>query len=177
MNTIPPDSAIPPAAYPPAQPDAGAIPAHNAERRAADRRREPTRISGAFPLAGRRMKNRRAAEHSRPYFVDRFSSGMLLCVLLLVLASLIDAVLTLHLLAAGGEEVNPLMDCLLNHSIEAFLIGKYLLTVVGLPLLLIFKNHYLFGTRLRIGYLIPAAVALYIVLIAYQITLVRQYLI
>ena len=66
------------------------------------------------------------------------------------------------------------MNRLLNHSVEAFVIGKYLLTVLGLPVLLIFRNHYLFGTRLRVGYLIPACVAMYAILIGYQIILINQ---
>lgn len=119
------------------------------------------------------MKNRREEEHKTAYYVDRFSSGMLLCVMLLVFSSLVDAALTIRVLSAGGEEVNPLMDILLNHSIEAFVVGKYLLTVVGLPLLLIFKNHYLFGTPFRVGHLIGVAVALYFVLITYQIALIE----
>jgi hypothetical protein len=145
------------------------------QRARSDRRKKPTSPWDAWRLKGRRMRNRRTNEHRQPYFVDRFSSGMLLCVLMLIVASLVDAALTIRVLRAGGEEVNPLMECLLNHSLEAFVIGKYLLTVVGLPLLLIFKNHYLFGTRLRVGHLIGVAVALYCVLIGYQIVLIENY--
>jgi hypothetical protein len=118
------------------------------------------------------MKNRRAHEHRQPYFTDRFSPAMLLGVLMLVLASLADAGLTVYALHGGGSEVNPLMNCLLNHGVTTFLIGKYVLTVVGLPVLLIFQNHYLFGTRMRVGYLIPVCVAMYAVLIGYQIILI-----
>jgi hypothetical protein len=49
------------------------------------------------------------------------------------------------------------------------------LTVVGLPLLLIYQNHYLFGTRIRVGYMIPFTLVLYAVLIVYQIVLIREY--
>jgi hypothetical protein len=151
-------------------------PRANVERRAEpDRRQTPTATWRAFLPAGRRMRNRRGSEHRRPYFVDRFSCGMLLGVAMLILASLVDAILTVHILQAGGEEINPLMDRLLSHSVEAFVLGKYVLTVVGLPLLLIFKNYYLFGTRLRVGHLVPAAVATYGVLIGYQILLIHQY--
>jgi hypothetical protein len=87
---------------------------------------------------------------------------------------LVDAGLTVHVLYGGGAEMNPVMDGLLSHGIEAFVIGKYLLTVLGLPVLLIFRNHYLFGTRLRVGHLIPASLALYVVLITYQIILIDQ---
>jgi hypothetical protein len=139
------------------------------ERRAEpDRRAQSTSPWGAFPPAGRRMRNRRADEHGRPYFVDRFSATTLTFILMLLIASLLDGILTIRLIEAGGREVNPVMNRLLDHGVLPFLLGKYLLTVVGLPVLLIFKNYYLFGTRVRVGYLIPSIVALYAVLIAYQ---------
>jgi hypothetical protein len=146
-----------------------------ANRRAkSDRRQQPTSPWGAFPPAGLRMRSRRLEEHRRPYFTDRFSPVMLLGVLMLVVATIVDGGLTVYVLQAGGSEANPLMERLLNHSVEAFLIGKYLLTVVGLPVLLIFRNYYLFGTQLRVGYLIPVTVALYAVLIGYQVILIDQ---
>ncbi len=119
------------------------------------------------------MHSRRRREHRQPYFVNRFSLPTLTFVVMLVGASMVDAILTLYILATGGNEINPLMDHLLNRGILPFLLGKYLLTVAGLPLLLIFKNHYLFGTRLRVGYLIPVIVVLYLVLIGYQLALVH----
>jgi hypothetical protein len=143
-------------------------------RSQADRRQKPTSPWGAFPPAGLRMKNRRAREHCQPYFTDRFSPVIFVGVILLIVATFVDAGLTVYVLHGGGCEVNPLMDRLLSHSIEAFVIGKYLLTVVGLPVLLIFRNYYLFGTQLRVGYLIPVSVALYAVLIGYQVILIDQ---
>jgi hypothetical protein len=141
-------------------------------RAESDRRQQPTSPWAAFPPAGRRLKMRRAAEHRRPYFTDRFSLGMFIGILALIVASLVDAALTVYILHRGGSEVNPLMSTLLDHGISAFVIGKYALTVAGLPFLLIFRNHYLFGTRLRIGYLIPVCVVLYAILIGYQIILI-----
>jgi hypothetical protein len=149
--------------------------AAEADRRArSDRRQKPTSPWGAFPPAGRRMRNRRVEEHRQSYFADRFSPVVLTGVLMLIIATFVDAGLTVYVLHGGGSEVNPLMDRLLNHSVEAFVIGKYLLTVVGLPVLLIFRNYYLFGTQLRVGYLIPVTVALYAVLIGYQVILIDQ---
>jgi hypothetical protein len=144
-----------------------------ADRRAqTDRRQQPTSPWGALPPAGQRMRNRRAHEHLQPYFTDRFSPSMLMCVLALIFVSLLDAGLTIYVLYGGGSEVNPLMNYLLSHSITTFVVGKYVLTVVGLPVLLIFQNYYLFSTRLRVGYLIPFSVAMYTVLIGYQIILI-----
>jgi hypothetical protein len=156
--------------------DGPAAPAPVQERSPTDRRRRPTSPWWALPPAGARTRNRRAAEHRLAYFVDRFPPATLILILLLLLATLLDAVLTLTLLNAGGEELNPLMGRLLDHGVLAFLLGKYVLTAGGLPLLLIFKNFYLFGTRIRVGHLIPALVALYAVLIAYQLWLLYPYL-
>ena len=113
-----------------------------------------------------------AAEHRRAYFVDRFSATLFVQIIAVLILCVVDAVLTLALIHRGGEEFNPLMGCLLAHGMRPFLIGKYVLTAVGLPLLLIFKNHGLFGTRFRVGHLIPIIVALYLVLIAYQTILI-----
>ncbi|MEN6405217.1 MAG: DUF5658 family protein [Thermoguttaceae bacterium] len=144
------------------------------ERRREDRRRRPTSPWAAFWPFGHRMQNRRANDHRRPYFVDRFSSAMFVVVVMLLLATLLDGFLTLRLLEAGADEVNPVMDYLLDYGALPFLAGKYLLTVVGLPLLLIFKNHTLFGTPLRVAHLIPVVVGLYIVLLGYQLVLMHD---
>jgi hypothetical protein len=140
-----------------------------------DRRKAPTNRWAAFSVSGRRLRNRRADEHRRAYFVDRFSPTTFVLVLMLLVASVIDAVLTIHLLRAGAKEINPLMDGLLERGIEPFLLIKYVLTAGGLPLLLIYQNHHLFGTRIRVGYLIPVVVAMYAVLIGYQLVLMHNY--
>ena len=93
---------------------------------------------------------------------------------MLLLASIVDAILTIHLLREGADEINPLMDGLLEHGIQPFLIIKYVLTAGGLPLLLIYQKHRLFGTRVCVGYLIPIAVAMYAVLIGYQLVLIHR---
>ena len=141
-------------------------------RREPDRRTAPTRVWGAFPPAGWRMRARRAAEHHCPYFIDRFPATLFVLIIVVLVLCVVNAVLTLELLQCGGEEFNPLMGFLLDHGMRSFLIGKYVLTAVGLPLLLIFKNHFLFGTRFRVGHLIPIIVTLYLVLIAYQTLLI-----
>jgi hypothetical protein len=142
------------------------------QRKQQDRRIVPTGPWSAFPPAGLRMRARRADEHRQPYFVDRFSATTLALILMILVSCVADAVLTIHLLGSGAEEVNPLLKHLLQRGILHFLVGKYVLTVIGLPLLLIFKNFYLFGTRFRVGHSFPAIVVLYLILIAYQIALI-----
>jgi hypothetical protein len=133
-----------------------------------DRREAPTSLWDTLRSAGGRQQHRRASEHRQPYFVDRFSAITLALIVLLLAFSTLDAVLTLFLLDEGFHEINPVMAHLLNKGLLWFLLGKYVLTAAGLPLLVIFKNYYLFGTRFRVSYLIPVFVAAYMVLLSYQ---------
>jgi hypothetical protein len=93
---------------------------------------------------------------------------MRLLVTLLLTFSVADAAATLCLLGRGCEEANPLMQLLLDRGAMAFLLGKYVLTAAGLPILLIFQNHRLFGTPIRVVSLLPCLVALYLILLGYQ---------
>ncbi len=124
------------------------------QRDQSDRRQVPGGFWGEFHL--------RAHQEQYPVFT-------LAMIVLLLAFSIADAAITLDLLSGSDhEEINPLMNHLLNKGLLPFLLGKYVLTSAGLPLLLIFKNDFLFGTRFRVGYLIPAFVVAYMVLIGYQ---------
>lgn len=145
-------------------------------RSQSDRRTTPTSPRGAFPPTGQRTHLRRAEEHQRPYFVDRYSWILFLFILLIVAGSVIDAILTIQLIDVGASEINPFLNRVLHHGALPFVVVKYFLTVVGLPVLLIFKNYYLFNTRFRVGYLLPLIVALYAILVAYQLSLMQVHI-
>jgi hypothetical protein len=133
-----------------------------------DRRREPTTIWNSVYLGGRRRQVRREFERRQLYFVDQFHWSILLSILLLLVFSLADGLITLELIDSGCVEVNPLMRFSLSHGPACFLTVKYLLTAIGLPVLV------LFGVRYRAGLLISAIVALYAALIVYQVNLLQQ---
>ena len=90
--------------------------------------------------------------------------------------SILDGVLTIELLDINSEEVNPVMRFLLGlgGGHRPFLLGKYVLTAVGLPFLVVFKNWPLFGTRFRVGFLLPVFLGLYLGLLVYQVHLLEH---
>ncbi|MBI3466228.1 MAG: hypothetical protein HY000_24705 [Planctomycetes bacterium] len=143
------------------------------KRTQCDRREAPTGLWAAFTSDGQRTLQRRLSEHCRQYFVDRFSVLTLVFVVLLLAFSILDAVITIDLLDDGYHEVNPLLRRLLNKGLLPFLLGKYGLTAIGLPFLLVFHKHFLFGTRFRVGYLIPVFVGAYALLLSYQLGLLH----
>ncbi len=111
---------------------------------------------------------RRGEEHDRPYLVDRVSWTFLAMASLLLILTLADGLITVSLLDEGCEEANPLMAYLLDQGTGTFLVGKYVLTALFLPVSLVMNHYRLFGTRLRVGHFIPIVVLLYLILITYQ---------
>jgi hypothetical protein len=119
------------------------------------------------------MRNRRADDRERYLHFDRFPATTFILVLALLILTLADGILTLVLLEERYfEEANPVMRALIARGPTTFVVGKYLLTVFGLPFLLIFAQHRIFLPRLRVGHVLPTAVVLYVVLLIYQIGLI-----
>jgi hypothetical protein len=137
-------------------------------RTASDRRGAPTSVWDATFFRGERRHIRRACDRLQRHIVDRFSLATILPILVLLACALVDGFLTLELIEAGYHEANPVMHALLAWGPVHFLIGKYVLAAAGLPLLV------LFGTHSRIRHLVPILAALYALLIAYQVVLLRQ---
>jgi hypothetical protein len=142
-------------------------------RRTSDRRRRPTSPRDALRPQGRRSRPRRSEERQGAYFVDRFGAGTLALIVGLLGLTICVGILTLELLDLNSEEANPIMAHLLSRGDLAFLLGKYILTAAGLPFLVVYQQYPLFGSRFRVGWLLPAFIALYLILLFHQWTLLQ----
>jgi len=117
-------------------------------------RRENEGFPGLWYLFfGRRKGVRRDADNQVSYFLDHFSLRIFIVIIGIILLSLTDALLTLYLIRHGAAEVNPIMEHFLRYGPLPFLAAKYLLTTASIVLLLIYKNVYIFRTRIRAKYL------------------------
>jgi hypothetical protein len=141
------------------------------QRQQGDRRRRPTSPRDALNPFGRRSWPRRAEERRDVFFVDRFHATTLAMVVALLCLTLLDGILTLELLDLNSEEANPFMAQLLTRGPIAFLVGKYTLTAAGLPFLVVYQHHRIFGGRFRVGWLVPLFIGLYLALLYHQWTL------
>jgi hypothetical protein len=133
-----------------------------------ERRVRPTSPLSAFRLRGRRTWPRREEERAGAFFVDRFDPLTLAMVVTLLGLTIADGVLTIMLLDVNSEEFNPLLNHMLTRGQTAFLLAKYALTAAGIPFLVVYKHYPIFGTRFRIGWLLPIFVGMYLVLLSYQ---------
>jgi hypothetical protein len=138
-----------------------------------DRRGRPTSPMDALRSGGRRCRPRREHERQGVYFVDRFYVVTLALIVALLGLTVVDGVLTIELIRLNSEEANPLMAHFLRQGDLPFLMVKYIMTAVGLPFLVVYQHYPLLRTRFRVGWLLPIFVALYLVLLFHQWSLIQ----
>ncbi len=97
-----------------------------------ERRLKPTPVFSRYTLWGRRSHFRRRDDQVRGGYVDRYSSGLLLLLLVLLALNIVDAVLTIFILDCGGREANPFMRVLIDQCGNEFWIWKFLIVAVAL---------------------------------------------
>ena len=89
---------------------------------------------------GKREKIRRQEDTRRIFYVDQFSPKLFYVVTTIVFLCALDALLTLNLLRRGAYEVNPVMAFFLEFGPYTFFVCKYLLTIIPVIVLLMFRN-------------------------------------
>lgn len=94
----------------------------------------------------------------------------MMCVLLLTVFSILDAVFTLTLLSRGGTELNPVMNFFLQMGTAPFMIAKMLLTTAPAIVLIASSNLMLFNT-IRARSVLGALIGMYAGLLTYEIGL------
>ena len=111
------------------------------KREPSDRRGRPTPILSRHTLWGRRTSLRRKEDQSKGGYVDRYSSGLLLLLVVLLALNAFDALFTIFILDCGGREVNPFMGTLIAYCGERFWIWKFLM-VAGAVLFLCLHSQF-----------------------------------
>jgi hypothetical protein len=151
---------------------AGPAPGVESERRESrDRRTHSFRsfVYGSF--RPRRRVSRRTGDEDQ-IFLDWHEPRVLYLVLGIVLMSCADALFTLNLLAAGGEELNAAMRVLIVTDTRHFLWVKIGMTGACAVLLALAARRRFFG-KIRIIRFLQLFCAAYAALIVYELWLLR----
>lgn len=139
-------------------------------RRTVDRRTQSAWRRAALTISGQRLHARRVADRKN-YYVDRYPKRWMLVSLSIMVLCCLDAFFTLMLIHEGvAEEANPVMRYFMEDDVLKFMIVKYLLTTIGLVVLLTHKNFLLFRL-VNVGHVLYGFLALYVVLIKYELWL------
>lgn len=120
------------------------------QRRGGDRRAKATTLFSRFAvLGGARVAGRRRGERDNVY-VDRYATGDLRGVVVVLVLNILDAWLTLVYLGYGGTEANPIARRLLEWGIPWFLGSKSLLVTGCLLFLAVHKTFRCVRPALRL---------------------------
>lgn len=143
----------------------------NKDRVLADRRKKPTPMFSSYTFwGGRRKTVRREEDKTVHIFVDRYSRRLFLVILALLLLNYADAYLTLYLINLGiAVEANPIMNFFLQYGVTHFILAKFFVTLVVIPILTLLKN------LLFVRALIILMVIGYFSLISYQLYIFFSY--
>jgi hypothetical protein len=131
-----------------------------------DRRKRPTPALSRFTVRGQRRSFRRKDEQVRGGYVDRYGSGILFLIVLVVGLNVIDALLTMMILEDGGWETNPVVRSVIQLYGDRFWIWKF--AIVSVPSILLCLHS---KFRLAIPVILGISV-IYITTILFQILLI-----
>jgi hypothetical protein len=120
---------------------------------------------------GRRSSTRRAGDRQLPILHDHYSSKLFAAIITILVLSLVDAVLTLHLLRHGSSELNPVMAFYLGKGDAVFVVAKYLLTSLSVAVFLFCKNIFLHRVNLHARALFSWVIAAFSMVILWEVIL------
>lgn len=118
----------------------------------------------------RRHRQRRLDEHQH-YISDRQEPWILFTAAAAFTLSMVDALMTLKLLDLGAKEVNPVM-ALVVHNPPLFFTVKSILTLACVLPLVLFRDYKL-TPRMPLSRLLLAVPAVYVLVVGYELVLVR----
>lgn len=138
-----------------------------AERRAAERRRRVwwSLLYGSFNP--RRRNAPRRLDEMRYHTIDWHAAHLFAIAIAILLLSICDAFMTLALLAAGAEEINPVMAMIVGGDAGVFAAVKMALTGVSV-VMLAFLARYRFMRSFRVEFALYAVLIGYLALIGYE---------
>lgn len=136
-----------------------------------ERRRSVLRSLWRGNFERRRVAPRRSNER-HAVVTDWFHPQWLAIAISVLLLSLSDAILTLTLISHGASEVNPLMDPLVRGTGHSFAYWKMGLTAMGVVVLTVLARLRIGGQA--VGNVLYAVLAGYIVLVTYELSLLRS---
>ena len=145
---------------------------HKEKRSGIDRRTNNKARLKYLLFNGRRERFRRDEDMGKPFVFDRYNLKLFLAITVILLLSILDAVLTLVVIQRGAEELNPVMAYFLEHGTPTFIIAKYILTNIGVLILLIFKNVFLTKFKIYTHSLFPCVIFVFMTVIIWELYLI-----
>ena len=123
-------------------------------------------------FAGRRSRARREEDLHGTFYFDRYSSRIFAAIVLILLLSVLDALLTLYLLNNGSTELNPVMSYFLQYGPFVFMGAKYFLTCMGVVILLLFRNTLRKRSEIHVRHIFSYIIGVFATVIVWELCLI-----
>ncbi len=132
------------------------------ERRSGrDRRERQMPLLKKLYFKGMRISVRRTEDRGRIVALDQYKPSLFIGILIVLSLSMLDALLTLTLIARGARELNPVMQYYLSHGPQVFLFVKYGLTALSLFIIVVLNETLITRFRISTGMLLHVFAALF----------------
>ena len=142
------------------------------ERRSGqDRRQYNHSLFKRLVSRGLRESTRRADDRNGIIVFDRYKPSQVVSIIIVLILSLLDALLTLILLSQGAKELNPVMQFYLNYGAREFIYVKYGLTALPMLIILFAKDALVSRYQIDIGVLFYIFGAFFGLVITWEIYL------
>ena len=125
-------------------------------------------------FGGKRETIRRKEDTKRIFYVDHYSPGLFFTIVSILILSVIDALLTLSLLNHGAYEINPMMAYFLKFGPYPFFASKYLLTIVPVICLLMFRDTVVRVIKISARSLLYVIVVFYLAVVVWELHLISN---
>jgi len=136
-----------------------------------DRRQNRATFFGVFRTNGRRKTVRRSIGTSTiGHYLDHYDARLFIPSLIILVLCMIDAHITLNLLARGATELNVVMKLAIEKGVVIFLVTKYAMTASSVVFLVIHHQFRIFNI-VQVRHIIYGYAWVYIALLAYEIAL------
>jgi hypothetical protein len=145
----------------------------NLDRRTGRDRRNRSKFDVIKPLiSGKRENARRRNDRNVIVYFDRYSPASLWFIVIILILSVVDALLTMILIRNGAVELNPVMAYYLNISPQVFLAVKYTLTSLSVFILLVYGSVVLGGAQFHIRSVYPLIITAFASVVVWEIYLI-----
>jgi len=148
---------------------------HTTERRSwKDRRAKRFGNLQWFLKTGRRRQIRREADQRKINQLDSYPTELLVVIILILLLSVVDGILTLWLIDKGATELNPVMAYYLEQGPRIFMLAKYLLTAFVVIIAVVMNQAFLRVLRIQFGQLLKVFAGCFAMVVAWELFLIAQ---
>ena len=128
-------------------------------------------------FTGRRRMLRRESDRRRFFLFDYYDAQIFYSVVLTLMLSIADALLTLWLIEDGAKELNPVMAYFLTLGPYIFMMVKYVLTSLSVLIVVLLSHMYIQGVQLHLSTLLYCFAACFSAVVVWELFLILRFII